>query len=64
MSWIRSIFEIFADNPPSIAITLGGIMLLVGYLVKEGELINAGWVFFFVGVGLRVLFLSLRQVAK
>jgi len=57
MSWIKAVFEIFADNPPSIAIALGGIMLLVGYLVKERELINAGLVFFFAGVGLQCYFL-------
>ncbi len=57
MSWIKAVFEVFADNPPSIAIALGGIMLLVGYLSKERELINAGLVFFFAGVGLHCYFL-------
>jgi len=56
MSWTKAIFKIFADNPPYIAIVLGGIMLLVGYLLKERELINAGLVFFFAGVGLQCYF--------
>jgi hypothetical protein len=51
-----AIFKIFADNPPLIAIALGGILLLFGYLMKERELINAGLVFFFAGVGLQCYF--------
>ena len=31
---IESILKIFIDNPPSIAIVLGGLMLLVGYPLK------------------------------
>ena len=63
MSWIKAVFEVFADNPPSIAIALGGIMLLVGYLVKERELINAGLVFFFAGVGLQCYFLLFTRTS-
>ena len=61
MSWIEAVFEIFADNPPSIAIALGGLMLLVGFLMKEGGLITAGWVFSFAGFILQVLWLYLRR---
>ena len=64
MSWITAIFKIFADNPPSIAIALGEIMLLVGYLMKERELINAGLVFFFAGVGLQCYFLLFTRPSQ
>ena len=58
MSWIEAIFEIFADNPPSIAIAIGGLMLLIGYTAEIQGLITAGWVFFFFGVILQILWLS------
>ena len=57
MSWIKAIFEIVADNPPSIAIAIGGLMLLVGYPSQIQGLVIAGWIFFFVGVLLQVLWL-------
>jgi hypothetical protein len=57
MSWIEAIFKIFADNPPSIAIALGGLMLLIGYLSQIQGLVTAGWVFFFAGVLLQILWL-------
>ena len=57
MSWIKAIFEIIADNPPSIAIALGGLMLLIGYPSEIRGLVIAGWVFFFVGVFLQILWL-------
>lgn len=60
MSWIEAVIEIFADNPPSIAIALGGLMLLVGYTIKESGLVVAGWAFFFGGFILQILWLYLR----
>jgi len=42
------------DNPPSIAIALGGLMLLIGYPSNIEGLIVAGWVFFFAGVILQI----------
>lgn len=57
MSWIEAIFKIFADNPPSIAIALGGLMLLIGYPSQIQGLVTAGWVFFFAGVLLQILWL-------
>jgi len=57
MSWIKAIFEIFADNPPSIAIALGGLMLLFGYPSQIHGLVIAGWAFFLAGVFLQILWL-------
>ena len=61
MSSIGVIFEIFARNPPSIAIALGALLLLIGYSIKEGGLITAGWVFFIAGFILQVLWLVLQR---
>ena len=61
MGLIEAIFEIFADNPPSIAIALGGLMLLIGYPSNIEGLVVAGWIFFLAGVILQVLWLSKKQ---
>jgi hypothetical protein len=57
MSGIEAIIKIFANNPPSIAIALGGLMLLIGYPSQNQGLIIAGWAFFIIGVILQVLWL-------
>ena len=57
MSGVEAIIKIFASNPPSIAIALGGLMLLIGYPSQNQGLIFAGWVFFIVGFILQVFWL-------
>ena len=54
---IEAIIKIFADNPPSIAIALGGLMLLIGYPSQIDGLVIAGWIFFFGGFFLQILWL-------
>jgi len=61
MSLIEVILEIFANNPPSIAIALGGVMLLFGYPLQIQGLIVAGWIFFLAGVLLQILWLYLQS---
>jgi hypothetical protein len=57
LGFIEAIFKIFADNPPSIAIAIGGLMLLIGYPSNIEGLVVAGWIFFLVGAALQVLWL-------
>jgi hypothetical protein len=47
------ILQIFASNPPSILMALGGIGILLGFAVA--------WVLLVLGVGLQVLWLIKGQ---
>ena len=48
------LLNIFANSPPAILMALGFVMLFVGSTTNNGELSNAGWTFFGVGVLLQV----------
>jgi hypothetical protein len=51
------IIEIIANNPPSIAIAMGGLMIFTGSVAPVNGLVTAGWIFFIVGVILQILWL-------
>ena len=63
MTAIEAVFEIIADNPPSICIALGGLMVLIGYLSPILELVSAGWIFFIAGIILQILWLFRKPIA-
>lgn len=55
------IIEIIANNPPSIAMTIGGLMIFTGSVASGSELVTAGWAFFIVGVILQILWLYFKR---
>jgi apolipoprotein N-acyltransferase len=61
MSGVEAIIEIFANNPPSIAIALGFLLLLFGYIMDENGLVVAGWAFFLGGFALQILWLYFNK---
>ena len=48
------LLNIFANSPPAILMALGFVLLFFGSTTSNGELTNAGWTFFGVGVMLQV----------
>lgn len=59
MTGISTIIEIFASNPPSIAIALGFLLLFFGHIMEDASMINSGWGFAVIGFLLQVLWLLL-----